>query len=161
MQQNTIYCQLQYTRKKKKRKTLISYWSASSAPSALRLGRIRPHTFIYITVNVFSCKAAGKICSAASYPALDRLYSNVTTGLFHCLQKVCPFVRPFWSYTFHRHAEKNSSMGLRNGEYAGRKIWDGHWTNCGPEQHDGNLHYPKLQHTEAARPVLALLLHAG
>ncbi len=33
-------------------------------------------------------------------------------------------------------------MGLRNGEYAGRKIWDGHWTNCGPEQHDGTYIIP-------------------
>ncbi len=50
-----------------------------------------------------------------------------------------------WSYTFHRHAENNSSIAFRKGlqkltKGAGIKVWNGYgcWTNLGPEQPGGN-----------------------
>lgn len=85
---------------------------------------VRPEDFVHITDNILPCQAMGEKASGMLDPALTRLHTYITKSI--ACRRVS-LVQGFQSQTFHRHAKKNSSIGLRKGKYAERKTFMNHW----------------------------------
>ena len=81
---------------------------------------IWPQVLIHITMDVFISQTSWEESSGMVNPGLTLVCRDVIACVIHGLEKGGLFVRAPIIYTFHLHVEKNSSIGLRKGEYGGK-----------------------------------------